>query len=117
MNCHGNSTIRALGKQFNTTGSFPNRRVDGQQFFVGINQNGVTLNKDEIECLMTGLNTDNDGIVDYDLFLRCLRGQLNERRIACVKAIFCKFDLRQCGSVCVSDLRVAFNSNSHPKVC
>ena len=30
MNCHGNSTIRSLGKQFNTTGNFPNRRVDGQ---------------------------------------------------------------------------------------
>jgi len=37
MNSHGNSTIRSLGKQFNTTGDFLSRRVDGQQFFVGIN--------------------------------------------------------------------------------
>ena len=37
---------------------------------------------------MTGLNTDNDGVVDYDLFLKCLRGELNEARMADVKAKF-----------------------------
>jgi Ca2+-binding EF-hand superfamily protein len=116
MNSHGSSTIRSLGKQFNTTGDAPNRRVEGQSFFVGINQNGVTLNKDEIDCLLSGLNTDNDGVVDFDLFLSSLRGQLNPNRIAVTQKYFYKFDPAHNERVAASDLRVAFKSNAHPKV-
>lgn len=81
-----------------------------------INENGVTLNKDEIDCLLCGLNTDNDGSVDYDKFLACLRGQLNDVRRDHVKNAFCKFDKTGCGRVCTSDLRVAFNCSAHPRV-
>ena len=66
---------------------------------------------------MTGLNTDNDGIVDYDLFLKCLRGVFNDARLECVKAAFMKFCLDGSGKVAASDLRVAFKCSAHPKVC
>lgn len=90
--------------------------MDGQSFFVGINQNGVTLNKVEIDCLLSGLNTDNDGVVDYDLFLCSLRGELSAARIACSSKHFARFDPNQTGRVAASDLRVAFKSQAHPKV-
>ena len=66
---------------------------------------------------MSGLNTDNDGVVDYDMFLKCLRGQLNDARLAKVKACWCKFgNPGMDEKVSCSDLRVAFDSSQHPKV-
>jgi len=45
MNARGASTIRGLGRIFNTSGDEGNRRISGQEFYVGINECGVTLSK------------------------------------------------------------------------
>ena len=65
---------------------------------------------------MNGLNTDNDGTVDYDKFLCCLRGEMNAARQACVDRAFCKFDRTNCGRVAACDLRVAYGAKAHPQV-
>lgn len=46
LNARGANTIRALGKTFKALDSFDNnRKLDRNEFVVGLRENGVTLTK------------------------------------------------------------------------
>jgi len=108
--------ICSLGRVFNTYDSAGARRVDAQEFFVGLNDSGVSISKEECDLLMAALDTNGDGNVNYEDFLKGIRGTMNGTRINVVSAAFAKFDTESCGSVKASDLRAAINVASHPKV-
>jgi len=116
MNASGANTIRGLGRIFNTSGEEGNRRISGQEFYVGINECGVTLSKPQTDCLLSALDSDRDGNVNYDAFLVLLRGQPNGHRAEQVAATFNRFDLRRCEALIASDLRVSYAVNQHPRV-
>ena len=88
MNSRGAKTIRSLGRVFNTIDTNGNRRVDPQEFFVGLNECGCNLTKDETNALLAYLDTNSDGTVNYEEFLIAIRGQLNPARRAAVQAAF-----------------------------
>lgn len=116
MNERGARTIRGLGRVFKAIDTDGNRRIDAQEFFVGLNECGCTLDKTQTDILLSHFDTDQDGTVNFDEFLVGLRGTMNADRQACVDQAFAKFDLDGSGSVTSSDLRVAYNVQSHPKV-
>ena len=80
MESKGAKTVRGLGRVFNTYDSAGARRVDAQEFFVGLNDSGVTLLKEETDLLLAMLDTNQDGNVDYDLFLKSIRGTMSADR-------------------------------------
>ena len=88
MNVRGAKTIRSLGRVFTTIDTDGNRRVDPQEFFVGLNECGCNLTKDETNALLAYLDTNQDGTVNYEEFLVAIRGQLNPARRAAVQAAF-----------------------------
>jgi hypothetical protein len=50
LNARGSSTVRALGRTFRALDSYDgNRKVDAQEFFVGLQENGVKLTKAECD--------------------------------------------------------------------
>lgn len=108
--------IPSLGRVFNTYDSAGARRVDAQEFFVGVNDCGVSLSKDETAALLAILDTNGDGNVNYDDFLRAIRGELSKERADVVHAAFIKFDSEGCYKVKASDLRAAACVSSHPRV-
>ena len=116
MNSRGASTIRSLGRVFNTFDRDGNRRVDPQEFFVGLNECGCNLTKDETNELLAYLDTNSDGTVNYEEFLVAIRGQLNEARRAVVQAAFAKFDIDGSRTITASDLKPVYNTSSHPRV-
>jgi len=114
LNDGGN--VACLGKVFNTYDSAGARRVDAQEFFVGLNDCGVSISKEETEVLMASLDTNGDGNVNYDQFLVGVRGEPSKVRADIIGAAFAKFDSEGVGSVKASDLKVAAVVSSHPKV-
>jgi len=80
MNNRGAKTIRGLGRVFRTMDDTGNRKVDAQEFFVGLNECGCQLTKDETDLLLSNFDTDHDGNVNFDEFLVGLRGKLSESR-------------------------------------
>lgn len=116
MNNRGAKTIRGLGRVFRTMDDSGNRKVDAQEFFVGLNECGCNLTKDETDLLLGHFDTDHDGNVNFDEFLVGLRGKLNEARQAVVDQAFCKFDSDGSGVVTASDLRCVYSCSAHPKV-
>ena len=80
MNNRGAKTVRSLGKVFQSVDHDGNRMLDAQEFFVGLNECGCSLTKEETNCLLGYLDTGADGNVNYDEFLVGIRGSLNETR-------------------------------------
>ena len=77
MNDRGARTVRSLGRVFRTTEGNGNRKVEAQEFFVGLNEVGCKLTKQEIDAFLLALDTDQDGNVNYDAFLQGIRGSMN----------------------------------------
>ena len=74
----GISTIRGLGVVFHYLDSNDgNRKLDREEFRVGMNSLGVKISAAEIEALMKYFDTDGDGSVNFDEFLVGLRVNLS----------------------------------------
>ena len=83
---------------------------------MGLNECGCTLDKTETDQLLAHFDTDQDGTVNFDEFLVGLRGRMSAERQAVVDQAYAKFDADGSGSITASDLQVAYNAESHPKV-
>ena len=54
-----------------------NRKIDKEEFYIGLKDLGVTISKKEAESLLDYLDTNDDGFVNYDEFLIGIRGKPN----------------------------------------
>lgn len=117
LNKRGSKTIRNLGRTFRALDSFDgNRKVDRNEFAVGLRENGVTLSTSELSALFDYFDKDKDGNVCFDEFLVGVRGSPNSRRQALIDKAFLKFDRDGNGYVDANDLRGVYNCSHHPKV-
>ena len=105
MSARGAKTIRGLGRVFKCIDDSGNRKVDAQEFFVGLNECGCNLTKEETDCLLSYFDTDHDGNINFDEFLVGLRGSPNAQRQAIIDAAYNKFDVTQDGVITAADLR------------
>jgi Ca2+-binding EF-hand superfamily protein len=64
------------------------RKLDRAEFMWGLRENGHVLTPSEFERIFKYFDKNNDGKIDYDEFLRGLRGDMNERRRALVGLAF-----------------------------
>lgn len=93
-----------------------NRRLDSQEFYHGLSDQGCELSQEEVDALMAHLDTDGDGSVNFNEFLTGIRGTPNETRMALIDQAYSKFDANGDGAICASDLRQVYNCGMHPKV-
>lgn len=77
----GCTTIRGMGRAFRIVDNIDgNRKIDKEEFYVGLKDWGVTITKREAEALLDYLDTGDDGFVNYDEFLVGIRGKPNQKR-------------------------------------
>mmetsp|Transcript_10116 Transcript_10116/g.10063 ORF Transcript_10116/g.10063 Transcript_10116/m.10063 type:complete len:196 (-) Transcript_10116:37-624(-) len=113
----GGRTVRALGRTFRALDSYDgNKKVDPQEFAVGLRENGVNLNPQELQILFQYFDKDGDGTISFDEFLVGIRGRPSARRQALVDKAFLKFDRDGNGYIDANDLRGVYNCRYHPKV-
>ena len=112
----GSKTIAGLGRTFRALDSFDgNRKVDAQEFYIGLQENGVEITQAEASALLTFFDKDGDGHVNFDEFLVGIRGQLNAKRQAIVDKAFLKFDKDGSGQIDRNDLHGIYDVSMHPK--
>ena len=112
----GTKTIAGLGRTFRALDSYDgNRKVDADEFRVGLRENGVDLTQDESDALLSYFDKDQDGHVNFDEFLVGIRGALNERREAITMKAFLKFDKDCSGYITADDLVGVYTVDEHPK--
>ena len=74
----GVNTIKGLGRSFKTLDSANgDRKVDKEEFYWGLKDLGVDFSKQQALILLHALDTDEDGLVNYDEFLKAIRGSPN----------------------------------------
>ena len=113
----GAKTIRSLGRTFRALDSFDgNKKIDREEFLIGLRENGVELTRPESEILFDFFDKDRDGSVNFDEFLVGIRGKPNNRRQAMIDKAFLKFDKDGNGYIDANDLRGTYNASMHPKV-
>jgi calcyphosin len=59
---------------------------------------------------------NRDGTIDYDEFVRIIRGDLTAPRLALVKKAFQKLDKDGSGIVDIDDIKDVYNTSRHPDV-
>ena len=69
-----------------------------------------------MDTLLQTFDSDKDGFINFDEFLAGLRGKMNPNRQAVCDQIFNLFNINEGKLVRAEDIRVRFNSKSHPKV-
>ena len=112
----GSKTIAGLGRTFRALDSYDgNKKVDSEEFNVGLRENGVDLTQEESDALLHYFDRDGDGHINFDEFLVGIRGKLNERREAIVMKAFLKFDKDCSGSITAEDLADVYRVDMHPK--
>ena len=111
------NSIRGLGRAFRNIDSYNgDRKIDKEEFYVGLREYGVNISKKEADVLLNYLDTNKDGYVSYDEFLTGIRGKPNSRRQAFIDKAYFKFDRDGSGQITSADLRGVFDCSQHPKV-
>ena len=92
-----------------------NRKVDREEFLVGLRENGVDIDAGEASTLLDYFDKDRDGCVNIDEFMIGIRGELNEKRMKVVLQAFRKFEKDESGEVSIDDLLGVYSVHKHPK--
>ena len=116
LQARGAKTIRSIGKMFHVMDNNGDRKVDKLEFYQGLMDLGANITKHEAEVLLDALDTNHDGVVDFNEFLIAMRGQPSAARQAVIDKAFNKFDLSGDGVITAADLATVFDCSQHPKV-
>jgi len=74
------------------------------------------LNDKEIALAFRAFNLGGEGEIDYEEFLRTIRGEMNQFRVRLVKQAFKIIDKDGSGVLTIDDIRGVYNAKMHPEV-
>ena len=66
--------------------------------------------------MFNAFDKNGDGTIDYDEFLRVVKGPMNKKRVALVKRAYKKLDRDGSGEVDYNDIKDTYNASRHPAV-
>jgi len=92
------------------------KSLDKQEFKKAIRDFKVDIPDEYVETIFNAFDINRDGSIDYDEFVRIIRGDLTPPRLALVKKAFQKLDKDGSGVVDVDDIRDVYNTSRHPDV-
>jgi len=77
---------------------------------------GVSLNKEEAAKVLKHFDRDGNGQVDFNEFIRSIRGEPNAARKAVIRQAYNKLDVNKDGKVTLEDVSKIYNVQGHPEV-
>jgi len=91
-----------------------NNKLDPTEFEQALAAFGLFPKKVELQALIKYYDVDGDGQVSYDEFIRGLRDELTERRLAMVLKAFNMLDRDGSGQITVSDIINTYDVSTNP---
>jgi len=92
------------------------KTLDRDEFRKAIRDYKLDVPDDAILIVFNAFDLNRDGTIDYDEFLRIIRGDLTPGRLALVKRAYQKLDRDGSGLVDINDIRGVYNATKHPDV-
>lgn len=96
--------IKGIARIFRAMDDNGNSQLDLDDFRWGFIDYGFQLSKEEAQELMTRFDRDGNGTIDFNEFLRFLKGDLNEVRTQWIRAAYDKLDVNKDGQVKLDDI-------------
>lgn len=91
-----------------------NNSVDPIEFKYAMRDYGIPISDAEVTQIVKYFDTNKDGKISFDEFLRAVRGELNERRTEMVHMAYKVLDNTGDGIVKVDDVMNAYDPSYHP---
>ncbi|XP_043909759.1 calcyphosin-like protein [Protopterus annectens] len=111
----GASGIKGLSRTFRIMDDDNNKSLNFHEFFKGLHDYGISVDKEEAQLVFHQLDKDGSGAIDFEEFLQALRPPMPEARIQIVNKAFQKLDTSGDGIVTVEDLHGVYNATQHKK--
>lgn len=116
MGSRGARGIIGLGKQFRIMDDNNSRTLDMYEFTKAMKDYMLGFSDAEIKILFGYFDVDRSGTVDYDEFIRTLRGPMNPGRRKLVAQAYAKLDKDGNGYIDVNDIKGVYSAKTHPDV-
>ena len=108
--------IIGLARQFKIMDDNSNNMLEFPEFVKAIHDYRIEVPEKDIGTLFATFDRDGNGAVDYDEFLRMVRGGMGDFRINIVKQAFEKLDKTGDGILEIEDIKGVYNPRNHPDV-
>ena len=92
------------------------KSLDKYEFKKAVKDFKIDIPDDYVDVIFGAFDLNRDGTIDYDEFLRIIRGDLTPPRLVLVKKAFAKLDKDGSGVVDIDDIRDVYNTSRHPDV-
>lgn len=108
--------IFGLGRSFRIMDDNNTRSLDMYEFTKAMKDYQLGFTDNEIRSLFGYFDYDRSGSVDYDEFLRSLRGPLSPSRRKLIGQAYNKLDRDGNGWVDINDIKGVYSARTHPDV-
>ena len=110
----GSYGIRGLARIFKILDNDGGMKLDLKEFQDGLIDYGFSITDEQAKLLLTKFDTNKDGSIDFDEFLRCLRGEINKFREGYIRQAYNKLDVNKDGQVTLEDIAKLYDVSFHP---
>ncbi len=107
--------LRGLRIMFKAMDRNRNGSLDPVEFKYAMRDYGVKLTEQEITAIVKNFDSNRDGKLSFDEFLRAIRGELNDRRQKMVHMAYAVLDKDGSGQVTIADIEIAYDVSCHPE--
>ena len=90
--------------------------LDEYEFTKGMKDYGLGFTNSEIKALFQAFDSNRNGEVEYNEFLRHIRGPMSPFRKKLVTQAFNKLDRDGSGRVDINDIKGVYDASNHPDV-
>ena len=90
--------------------------LDKFEFSKAMSDYMLGFSEGEVQTLFAYVDYDRSGLIEYDEFLRAIRGPMNANRKAIVMRAFNKMDADGSGMIDINDIRGVYKADKHPDV-
>ena len=112
----GTRGILGLGRIFRIIDDNRSETLDATEFAKALRDFRMDMSEAEARILFNRFDASKDGQIDYNEFLRTVRGEMGPARKMLVQRVFSKLDRNSNGIVEIDDIKGVYNAKQHPEV-
>lgn len=108
--------IMSLRRSFMIADDNNDKTIDMNEFRKLIKDYRIPVEEKDVKTLFEEFDSDKNGSISYDEFLRGVIGEMNDTRMNLTKRAFKIMDTDNSGTIDISDLRGRYIAKHHPEV-
>ena len=116
LNERGVQGICSIARNFRIIDENNSQTIDFNEFKQVCNMYNFGLDDPQLKIIFNNFDLENTGEIDYDEFIRTIRGEMNEFRQNLVQKVFDKLDNKKTGEISFKELNNKYNARNHPDV-